>query len=233
MTKPIAFSIIFFIITFQIQAQYGLTEAKVFMKDGKVLSGHASIPMENSNVSAFGKQKEKLKFKTSKKAKKVKYDAHLVDSVLFTVTYKEKIDKEWVEKTREAKYVPVFLDKKKKKQGFAELIVDGEIKLVGRTVMYYNTTTVHQGSTVNAGGQLITFPPVYQHHSGTHNNLLVVREGHKAIKINHVSLFKAFKKRASDFFGDCPSLVSKIENKEYKKEDLIAIVEYYNSNCAK
>ncbi|EDP71790.1 hypothetical protein FBALC1_04862 [Flavobacteriales bacterium ALC-1] len=236
MIKRIICSFLFSVIFFQMYAQYSWTEAEVYMKNGEVLKGYASLPMENANVNAmnpFGKSKERVKYRPDKKSKKIKYDAHLVDSILFTVTYKEKINKDWIEKTRIAKYIPVYLDKKKKKQGFAELIVDGKVKLVGRTVMYTSTTTVHHGTTVSAGGELITFPPIYNHHSGTHNNLLVVREGHKAIKINHVSLFKAFKKRASEFFSDCQSLVSKIENKEFKKEDLIAIVEYYNSNCAK
>jgi len=217
-------------------SQYGWTEAEVYMKDGRVLKGHASVPMENTNVNAmnpFGKSKERVKYKLDKKGKKEKFDAHLVDSIIFTVDYEEKIDKNWVEKTRKAIFVPVYLDKKKKKQGFAELIVDGEIRLVGRTVMYSSSTMVHGPTSINANGDMIYFPPVYQHHSGTHNNLLLVREGHKAIKINQVSLFKAFKKRASDFFKDCPSLVAKIENKEFKKEDLIPIVEYYNTNCAK
>jgi len=32
---------------------------------------------------------------------------------------------------------------------------------------------------------------------------------------------------------DWPSLIAKLDNKEFKKEDLQAIVKYYNSNCAK
>ena len=111
--------------------------------------------------------------------------------------------------------------------------MDGKIKLVGRTVLYSNTTMTHGPVSTNVNGDMIYFPPIYHHHSGLHNSLLLVREGHNAIKINQVSLFKAFKKRATQFFEDCPSLVSKIENKELKKEDLILIVEYYNSNCAK
>lgn len=214
-------------------AQYGWTEAEVYLKEGKLIKGLASIPMENADYSTFGKSKENLKFKTVKKAKSQKFKAEQIDSIIFTIKYDEKVDKKKVEKTRQAKYIPVFLDKKKKKQGFAELIVNGKIKLVGRTVSYSSSQMVHGPQSIGTNGDMIYLPPVYQQYSGLHNTLLLVRDGYNAIKINQVSLFKAFRKRASEFFGDCPTLVSKIESKEFKKEDLIAIVEYYNSNCAK
>ncbi|SDF26864.1 hypothetical protein SAMN05421636_1422 [Pricia antarctica] len=44
-------------------------------------------------------------------------------------------------------------------------------------------------------------------------------------------LTKNFKKTASDFFSDCPSLVKKITDKEMKKRDLKEIINYYNSVC--
>lgn len=40
-----------------------------------------------------------------------------------------------------------------------------------------------------------------------------------------------FKKTASDYFADCPSLVSKIQNRELKKRDLKEIIDYYNTQC--
>ncbi|MEO1033126.1 MAG: hypothetical protein AAFX55_17110 [Bacteroidota bacterium] len=217
-------------------AQYGMTKASIYFKSGEVKSGFASIPMENGDLSPInplGKPNEKVRYKATKKSKRKKFEARLIDSIVFTVTYTERIDKKRVKKTRDAKYIPVFLDKKKKKQGFAELIVDGKVKLVGRTVSYTDKTMIHHGTSVDAGGTTITCPPEYSCLMQEHNDLLVVREGHKAIKINQLSLSKAFKQRASEFFSDCSSLVSKIENKEFKKKDLIAIVEYYNSNCAK
>lgn len=42
---------------------------------------------------------------------------------------------------------------------------------------------------------------------------------------------KNFKDAASAYFSDCPELVEKIKNKEYKKRDLVEIVEYYNNEC--
>jgi hypothetical protein len=35
-----------------------------------------------------------------------------------------------------------------------------------------------------------------------------------------------------EFFKDCPKLVEKIENKEFKKSQVEDVVKYYNSNCS-
>ncbi|WP_421804883.1 hypothetical protein [Flagellimonas sp.] len=40
-----------------------------------------------------------------------------------------------------------------------------------------------------------------------------------------------FRKRASEFFADCPALVTKIQNRELKRGDLEEIVDYYNTQC--
>jgi hypothetical protein len=43
---------------------------------------------------------------------------------------------------------------------------------------------------------------------------------------------KKFKKIVPEFFGDCPELIEKIKNKEYKKRDIVEIVDYYNNECS-
>lgn len=47
------------------------------------------------------------------------------------------------------------------------------------------------------------------------------------------SLFgeKYFRKKASVFFKDCPTLIKKIKTKEFKKSDLVEIIEFYNTKC--
>lgn len=40
-----------------------------------------------------------------------------------------------------------------------------------------------------------------------------------------------FKKTASNYFADCPALVAKIQNKEFKKRHLKEIIDYYNTKC--
>ncbi|MEZ4852991.1 hypothetical protein [Flavobacterium sp.] len=41
----------------------------------------------------------------------------------------------------------------------------------------------------------------------------------------------SFKKFINNYFKDCQKLISKVENKEFKKKNLEEIVEFYNSNC--
>ncbi len=40
-----------------------------------------------------------------------------------------------------------------------------------------------------------------------------------------------FRKKASEFFADCPTLVSKIQNRELRRGHLTEIIDYYNTKC--
>lgn len=51
----------------------------------------------------------------------------------------------------------------------------------------------------------------------------------KNIGINEI--FINYKKTSKDFFSDCPELVSKLENKEFKRKELDEVVIFYNDNC--
>lgn len=42
---------------------------------------------------------------------------------------------------------------------------------------------------------------------------------------------KNFKKAASDYFSNCPKLVNKIQNRDFKKKHVKDIVHYYNTKC--
>ncbi len=208
-------------------AQYSWTKAEVTLKNGTVLVGEAFISMTSAGINIGSK--EKLRFRKNKKAKgkNSKYLPAEVEQVIFTVTYKEKVGKKKVEKTRKEKYAPIYLNKKQTKLGFAELIVDGSMKLVGRTVSVNSG-----GGTWSAGTPYSA--PVYTYDFGflsNHNQVMFLKDGMKPEVFNQVSLLKSFKNRAKNFFEDCPALVGKIENKIFKKEDLIAIAEFYNSNC--
>lgn len=41
----------------------------------------------------------------------------------------------------------------------------------------------------------------------------------------------SFKKDMAEYFSDCPALVDKIQDKDFKKYDMEAIVSFYNKNC--
>ena len=206
-------------------AQYGWTKAEVTLKNGTVLKGEASLGMMSNGINLA---KEKLKFRKSKKAKgkKSKYLPKEIEQVIFTVTYKEKVGRKKVEKTRTETYIPVFLNKKQSKLGFVELLVDGELRLVGRTV------AVQSGGGWNHSTGAPGTAPVYvPGYMGSHNQVMFLKAGEKPKIFNQVSLTKSFRKRAMDYFKDCPKLKNKIDKKEFEKEDLQTIVKFYNSSC--
>lgn len=62
-------------------------------------------------------------------------------------------------------------------------------------------------------------------------NLYIKMEGDEFVEFSKFKkLFKSFKKNAIDYFADCPSIMSKINNEIYKYDDIIRIVNEYN-NC--
>ena len=42
----------------------------------------------------------------------------------------------------------------------------------------------------------------------------------------------SFRKDMTEYFSDCPALVEKIEDKDFRKSDLEMMVNFYNSNCS-
>ncbi|MGS2765197.1 hypothetical protein [Sinomicrobium sp. M5D2P9] len=67
----------------------------------------------------------------------------------------------------------------------------------------------------------------------TIENYYLRRKGEEeATHLGSNQLFtKNFMEAASDYFKDCPLLVEKIENKEYKKRHLEEVVTFYNTRC--
>lgn len=65
------------------------------------------------------------------------------------------------------------------------------------------------------------------------SNYYVKKDNDKEVThLGSTGLFsKNFKKAASSYFSDCPSLVAKIQHKEFKKRHIEEIVAYYNTNC--
>jgi len=64
-------------------------------------------------------------------------------------------------------------------------------------------------------------------------DLYVQKEGEIQVTYlgsNHF-IAKNFRKASSEYFKDCPILMEKIDNKEYKKRDIRVIVNFYNENC--
>ncbi|MDY7394176.1 hypothetical protein UMM65_02905 [Aureibaculum sp. 2210JD6-5] len=75
-------------------------------------------------------------------------------------------------------------------------------------------------------------------HSGVYNNknYYVSKENMDSVThLGRIGPLKLFDKNiineAIEYFKDCPELVKKIQAREYKKRDIVEIVEYYNEHC--
>lgn len=42
---------------------------------------------------------------------------------------------------------------------------------------------------------------------------------------------KSFKKSMKTYFKDCPTLLEKVDSKEFSKDNLVVVLEFYNQNC--
>jgi len=62
--------------------------------------------------------------------------------------------------------------------------------------------------------------------------LAVTREQEEAAMFNFAEIL-SFKKRAIDYFSDCPIVVSIIEDSKYQRQGIKELVEFYNESCAK
>jgi len=212
-------SLILFLVFSNAFAQYRWTEAEVYLPDGKIHRGEALL-----TVGAFG-GKERLRFRNVEKKKRTRTNpsflASEVDSVVFTVKYKQKVGRRRALKTRKEKYIPINFKKNNKKTGFAQLIYDGELKFVGRTTLAENTSSTKR---------LIPFYSSAYGFFSNHDQFLLIKEDRKAKIFTGLSL-KKFYKRFEEYFEDCPLLIEKLENENLKKEDMKIIVDFYNSNC--
>ena len=108
-----------------------------------------------------------------------------------------------------------------------------EVKVAGYLSLYELSRTHYSPSGFaggyGAGG--FSGPPMGYHYDI--NNFYVRKKGQKeATHLGSNHLFsKNFKKAASAYFKDCPSLVKKIQSRTFKKRDLEKIVNYYNNKC--
>ncbi len=108
------------------------------------------------------------------------------------------------------KYIPVS----KKKQEIFCIVSTGPVTLYGRSVAM---TSTHPG--------VISFHNLNEFYAQRANETI-------ATPLLTARPSKSFKNRAIEYFSNCPTLVSKLKNKSLGKDNIIAVVEEYNS-CAK
>lgn len=99
---------------------------------------------------------------------------------------------------------------------FLELVSEGPVNVYN----YYYTQ--RSGGMYGAGGAMMS-PSV----SYTVERYVLQKGSGPLLRPGGLS----FKKELATFFADCPQLVAKIESKEFRRSDLLAMVKFYNNQC--
>ncbi len=181
-------------------------KATLYFRDGTTQTGLAKL----FDLSNFG---GKIKFRKDKNSNKIIYTSLEIDKISIRendiyVIYQYKIV--------ENKGTIVLL----------ELIAKGKVTLYRDQTQGYYSSGTRMGGGFNSSG-------VGMGRSYSINNYYVSKDNKNVSHLGSKgTLFsKNFKKSASEYFKDCSELVNKIQSKEFKKRNIVDIVEFYNENC--
>ena len=169
---------------------------------------------DNTSITGLGKIKGDnfIKFKLNDEAKSTDYDPMIIDRIV--------IENDGVSQVY--KY-------KKQKDGspfWLKVITEGKVSLYKNEYSGHNFGPTMSNNGINgfSGMNMVS-------NSVTIYYIAHGEEFEVSVITSLGSLSKNFKKTASEYFKDCPVLVEKISNKEYKKDDIYDVVKFYNSKC--
>lgn len=97
-----------------------------------------------------------------------------------------------------------------------------------------NTTYLDPNSTANRDLAPPNFFNDYKVYSNSSHNYYTGHGSSDQIELIYTdkSVFApSFKKAMKKYFKDCPELIEKIENKEFNKEQIWRVVDFYNREC--
>lgn len=189
--------------------------ATIYFRDGTVKEGLGKITLLD----------DKIKFKANKKADKEIYDYRELDKI----TFKEKKE----DKTYQYK---IFKKKNVKKPQYPllEIEVIGNFSLFSKEVTYTASTPGFGGHSFSVGGNSFSTPATGGfNYSNTYKVYYITKKNSDEVYFifDKKILGGKFIKSARKYFEDCPLLVEKINSKEFKRNDIIEIIEFYNKNC--
>ncbi|MBC8755290.1 hypothetical protein H2O64_11435 [Kordia sp. YSTF-M3] len=186
-------------------AQYDWTEGTLYLKDGTVKEGLIKFPKVSKDLIAFN-GKQKVRFKKSKKEKKEKFDHTQVAKIVFTYADSE---------TAIYQYIAVS----EKMYQLFKVITEGNITLYARTVSYTTSSAVFFPGTLQ--------PVTYDFND--FDEFYILKKGEKiALPLITMRISRSFKKRALEYFADCPRVVAKLKDKSYREQDVRTVVRAYN-----
>ncbi len=192
--------------------QYDWRIGELVLKNGDTIRGYINLPMFSSNPLAF-RGKEKVKFKKERTSKKEKFDENQVETIIFRNSDTE---------VAYFKFIPYS----KKRNGLFKIIISGKATLYARAVSVSSGAPMFMpgsnGGTWMHGGSF---------GSSSNDDFYVLRDGEEFATRLVTAGINSFKKRAIEYFTDCPLLVEKINSNFYSKRDIREVVNEYNDNC--
>ncbi|MFK5981522.1 MAG: hypothetical protein QM499_01310 [Flavobacteriaceae bacterium] len=152
-----------------------------------------------------------IKFRINKESKNVKYNSRTISKMILN---EGKVDVEYVYRTIPDRKNPVLLEPLEK-----------------------GSITIYKENKKNIGGSISTY-----FYISKGNGNMAFKLGHVNYpfhlrlinpnkRFNYNTKSRKILKKALSNFKDCPDLMKKIENKEFKKKGILKIVKYYNANC--
>ena len=181
---------------------FGQTKMKITLNNGEVKSGIYKI---KDNTLGWA-TKTKIISKQSKK----KYDLKEFKSLMMYI---------------ENDSIPYEVIKVKKYADSKETSLKlGQVGLKAKAIeLFYVSEYLYQGGAVSNITTVSSYANIY------------LRKKNQAIAFNMGYIYGAaqrgIKKRARDFFSDCPVLIEKIENNEIPKMETMQIALFYENNC--
>lgn len=164
---------------------------------------------DSTSVKGFGEiKKEKIYFRVSLDAKIKEWDFEMASGLIFSgYGFSEK-------------YLYIKPDKYSKKPIIMEVIEEGNVNLYKKsfiTEKAYDDPTKSITDINNRKTYVYDFESTYY----------VKRKNEE----NATDLSFSFKTNSIKYFSDCKILVEKINKKEFKKDNIVEIVYYYNDYC--
>ena len=221
MKKTIIIFLLF--VCFKMHSQFGLES---LFKSNKYKT--TIIYKNNDTIQGYSKDFEGFRFYFNKK-KKGKYKSIEVDNVKKITVY---------ESTGKVVYYTIVEKKKKiNKNYLVQLVYDGKIKLFShRYLSNFGGTTQYNSHSTPAGQINVT--TTNSSSSYNMNILYIKKEDEKyATNITMAKIGertdKSFRRFLSEYFNSCRELQNKLLTEELTKNDIIEILEFYDSKCYK
>jgi hypothetical protein len=208
-----AYIFIFLMLTgFTASAQYSWTTATVSLNDGSELVGEARLIKQGTGYNTVART---VQYREKKGAKKSKYNASEVSSIVFTNEYTLKIDGKETEESSEDVFKPVDV-KKFNKLIFMQEIIDDKLSLYGMPVRNYKSRISSNQFPFNVG----EFNIVYIKKANTSARQVTVRGLDGIIS----------EERVADYLSNCPLMLEFIKSSG-GDVTAVEVVNHYNENC--